>query len=67
MHGVCSGEADNGGWTSAMGCNPIESDPGAMGCVGGLYGTSGDFEGRGGAFTVHVKGETSHGVGEWYE
>ena len=66
MHGVCSGSADDGSWTSVMGCNPI-GDTMAMGCVDGLYGMSGMFEGRSGGFTVHVNGATSHGTGEWYE
>ena len=67
MHGICEGAADGGTWTSVMGCNPIGEGSTAMGCVGGLYGKTGDFEGMNGAFTAHVNGGNSHGTGEWYE
>lgn len=67
MHGVCEGRAESGSWTSIMGCNPLGEGSMAMGCVGGLYGKSGMFEGMRGAFTAHVSGGISHGTGEWYE
>lgn len=67
MHGICEGSADSGTWASIMGCNPMGGGSMSMGCVGGLYGKTGDFEGMQGAFTAHVSGGTSHGTGEWYE
>lgn len=67
MHGVCDLTAEDGTFTSYMGCNVLSEDPMEMGCVGGLTGKTGAYEGRGGSFTLHAKGETSAGTGQWYE
>lgn len=69
MHGLCEGAGEMGGWTSIMGCNPMMDDSGRMTCVGGLYGTSGDLEGRSGGFNlvVHPNGGGAEGTGQWYD
>ena len=66
-HGVCDGTGESGTYTAYMGCNPMNAEGTEMTCVGGLIGTGGDFEGRGGSFTMHVKDGAGTGAGLWRE
>lgn len=69
MHGLCDGSGAMGGWTSIMGCNPMNDDSGRMTCVGGLYGTSGELEGRSGGFNLIIQAGDggAQGTGQWYD
>ena len=67
MHGVCDGTGETGSYTAYMGCNPLNADGTETSCVGGLIGTGGDYEGRSGSFTMHVKDGAGSGAGLWRE
>lgn len=65
--GSCDVTASDGTFSVAMGCNWLDAERTGLGCVGGLMGKTGAYEGRRGAITNHASGGKSKGTGQWYE
>ena len=67
MHAACTMTQPDGTFTSAWGCNPYDQKGMEMGCVAGLHGRSGRFEGLVGVASSHLKGADSDGSGQFYK
>ena len=67
LHTACTMTQEDGSFTSAWGCNPLNKDGSEMSCVGSLHGRSGRFENLRGGASNHVKGAVSDGVGQFFE
>lgn len=64
-HVICDASGPVGKYSSVWGCNFTSADRTATGCVGGLYGRSGMYEGKGGAITFAGKNGNGSGTGQW--
>jgi hypothetical protein len=62
-HTICDASGPNGSYTATFGCTNMEG--GAQGCVGGLYGKTGKYVGRGGGTTWMGKDGVGRGTGQW--
>ncbi|MBY0423409.1 MAG: hypothetical protein K2Q06_13965 [Parvularculaceae bacterium] len=68
MHLVCDSTAADGVFTSTWGCNPLDKEGTAIGCVGGLLGKSGAYVGKRGSASFQGKADGSgQGAGQWYK
>ena len=69
IHLTCNVTGREGNATSVYGCNflgPRGPDT-PLGCVGGIQGRTGPFEGRRGGLTMEwYSDEKSRGTGQWY-
>jgi len=63
VHTICDASGPNGSYTATFGCTVMED--GAQGCVGGLYGKTGKYAGRGGGTTWMGKDGVGRGTGQW--
>lgn len=63
IHTICDASGGNGTYTATFGCTVTEG--GAQGCVGGLYGKTGKYAGRGGGTTWMGKDGVGSGTGQW--
>ncbi len=66
-HMLCDITAANGTYSATMGCMFVNPAKQEVSCIGGLYGTSGAYEGRRGSITNHAKGSVSTGTGQWFQ
>ena len=66
MLGSCDVTAPDGTFSVATGCNWLDAERSGAGCVGGLVGKTGAYEGRRGAITNHASDGKSKGTGQWY-
>lgn len=65
VHTICDASGPNGSYTATFGCTNLKD--GAQGCVGGLYGKTGKYAGRGGGSTWMGKDGVGRGTGQWSE
>ncbi len=63
VHTICDASGPNGTYTATFGCTNLSD--GSQGCVGGLYGKTGKYAGRGGATTWAGKDGQGAGTGQW--
>jgi hypothetical protein len=64
-HSICDASNSSGSYTAVWGCNFMDKERTEMSCVGGLYGKTGAYAGRGGTITFHGKGGVGTGTGQW--
>lgn len=64
-HVICDSTGPTGKFTSTWGCNFVSADRTATGCIGGLFGRSGMYEGKGGTITFSGKNGAGSGTGQW--
>jgi len=67
LHGSCNVAAEDGNFSTVMGCNVLDAETREVSCVGGLNGETGAYEGRRGNYTNHAKEGKSKGTGQWFE
>ncbi|MFK7841503.1 MAG: hypothetical protein AB8B54_04490 [Sphingorhabdus sp.] len=67
MHMLCDGTDKQGTYSATFGCTIINAATENFSCVGGLYGKSGAYAGRGGTATNHSLGGKASGTGQWYK
>ncbi len=65
MHAICDASSPSGAYTSVWGCNFQDKERTMMGCVGGLYGKTGMYAGKGGGITYAGKVAGGSGTGQW--
>lgn len=66
FHFACDASGPKGSYSMIFGCNAIGKD-GAQGCVGGLNGKTGSYEGKGGSTTWSGKAGNGMGTMQWSE
>jgi hypothetical protein len=66
FHFACDSSGEAGSYSMIFGCNNI-GDTGAQGCVGGLSGKTGWYEGKNGSTTWSGAGGTGMGTMQWSE
>ena len=64
VHSLCDVTNERGTYTITFGCT-ITSENGAMGCLGGLYGKTGAYAGKGGGTTWMGLNGTGTGTAQW--
>ncbi len=64
FHVVCEASGAGGSYSMIFGCNSINED-GLQGCVGGLTGKTGRYEGKSGATTWSGTRGTGMGTMQW--
>lgn len=64
IHSLCDVSSARGNYSIAFGCT-IMSKEGALGCVGGLYGKTGEYEGKGGGTTWMGINGNGTGTAQW--
>lgn len=64
QHVACDVTSAAGDYSIIFGCDNISKD-GKQGCVGGLYGKTGAYKGKGGATTWAGKDGTGVGTAQW--
>ena len=64
FHFACDSWGEKGSYSMIFGCNNI-GDTGAQGCVGGLTGKTGIYEGKNGSTTWAGTGGTGTGTMQW--
>lgn len=66
MHAICDATGAAGAYTSVWGCNFRDKERTLMGCVGGLYGKTGMYAGKGGGGINYMdKVGAGSGTGQW--
>lgn len=65
-HMLCDVTDSQGSYSVTLGCTIIDAATVNWSCVGGLYGKSGAYAGRGGTLTNHSVGDAATGTGQWY-
>lgn len=65
MHAICDATSPAGNYTSVWGCNFRDKERTLMGCVGGLYGKTGMFAGKGGGINYMGMVGGGSGTGQW--
>lgn len=64
VHSLCDISNARGTYTITFGCQ-IMDENGAMGCLGGLYGKTGWYEGKGGGTTWMGLNGSGTGTAQW--
>lgn len=64
VHSLCDVSNSKGTYTITFGCTFTGSD-GAMGCLGGLYGKTGWYQGKGGGTTWMGLNGSGTGTSQW--
>lgn len=64
-HTICDATGEAGTYTATFGCNFLDEKGVESACVGGLYGKTGMYKGKGGMITFHGKGAGGDGTGQW--
>lgn len=66
LHMLCDATDSDGTYSAVMGCTIIDAATANFSCIGGLYGKTGAYKGRGGTLTNHAIGDSATGTGQWY-
>lgn len=67
-HLICDSTGPDGTFSSTWGCNPLNKEGTEVGCVGGLLGKTGKYQGKRGSASFQGKADgTGKGAGQWYE
>jgi len=66
LHMLCDATDSDGTYSATMGCNIIDAATANFSCIGGLYGKTGAYKGRGGTLTNHAVGDSATGTGQWH-
>jgi hypothetical protein len=66
LHMLCDATDSTGTYSAVMGCTIIDAATANLSCIGGLYGKTGAYKGRGGTLTNHALGDSATGTGQWF-
>lgn len=66
-HGACDIVSNDGTFSAMIGCNFVDKAGTEMSCVGALIGKTGAYAGRRGTLTLHGKGASAKGTGQWLQ